>query len=61
MTKVIRKKLKNLIKIKVLTKGVVTPPYLTLANPMESLAIHLLEPTCDQMGNHPYKTVRVNA
>jgi hypothetical protein len=36
------------------------PPKLASANPVESLAIHLVEPTCDQMGNHPYKKVRVN-
>jgi hypothetical protein len=39
----------------------VTPPKLTLDNPVESLAIHPVEPTCDHMGNHPYKNVRVNA
>ena len=37
------------------------PPKLALANPVESLAIHPVEPTCDQVGNHPYKNVRVNA
>jgi hypothetical protein len=37
------------------------PPKLALANPVESLAINLVEPTCDQAGNHPYKIVRVNA
>jgi hypothetical protein len=39
---------------------IVRPPKLALANPMESLAIYPFEPTCDQMGNHPYKNVRVN-
>jgi hypothetical protein len=39
----------------------VTPPKLASANPVESLVIYLVEPTCDQMGNHPYKTDRVNA
>jgi hypothetical protein len=39
----------------------VTPPKLALANLMESLAIHSAEPTCDQIGNHPYKNIRVNA
>jgi hypothetical protein len=33
----------------------VIPPKLTLTNPVESLAIHPVEPTYDQMGNHPYK------
>jgi hypothetical protein len=33
----------------------VTPPKLALANPVELLAIHPVEPTYDQMGNHPYK------
>jgi hypothetical protein len=37
------------------------PPKLALANPVESLAIYLFKPTCDQMGNHPYKKVRVKA
>jgi hypothetical protein len=39
----------------------VTPPKLVLANLVESLAIHLVEPTCGQIGECPYKTVRVNA
>jgi hypothetical protein len=39
----------------------VTPPKLASANSMESLAIYPFDPTCDQTGNHPYKTVRVNA
>jgi hypothetical protein len=38
----------------------VTLPKLALANLVESLAIHPVEPTCDQMGNHHYKNVRVN-
>jgi hypothetical protein len=33
----------------------VTPPKLALANLVESLAIHLVEPTCGQIGNRPYK------
>jgi hypothetical protein len=33
----------------------VTPPKLASANPVESLAIHLVEPMCGQIGNHPYK------
>jgi hypothetical protein len=37
------------------------PLELTLANPVVSLAIHLVKSTCDQTGNRPYKTVRVNA
>jgi hypothetical protein len=35
--------------------SIVTPPNLALANPVESLAIHPVEPTCGQMGNRPYK------
>jgi hypothetical protein len=38
----------------------VMSPKLALANPMESLAICLFKPTCDQTGNYPYKIVRVN-
>jgi hypothetical protein len=38
----------------------VTPLKLASANPVESLAIHPVEPTYDQMGNHPYKNVRLN-
>jgi hypothetical protein len=40
---------------------IVTLPKLISANPVESLTIHPVEPTCDQMGDHPYKNVRVNA
>jgi hypothetical protein len=36
------------------------PPKLALTNLVESLAVHLGEPTCDQIGNHPYKNIRVN-
>jgi hypothetical protein len=43
-----------------LRKGV-TPPKLASANPMESLEIYPFKPTCGKKGNHPYKTVRVNA
>jgi hypothetical protein len=39
----------------------VTPPKLALANPVELLAIHPNEPTCDQLGDHPCKIVRVGA
>jgi hypothetical protein len=39
----------------------VTPPELTLANPVVLLAIHPIKSTCDQMDNRPYKNVRVNA
>jgi hypothetical protein len=39
----------------------VTPPKLASANPVESLAIYPFKPTCDQTGNHPYKTIKVNA
>ena len=39
----------------------VTPPKLASANLVELLAIYPFESTCDQTGNHPYKTVRVNA
>jgi hypothetical protein len=39
----------------------VMPPKLALANPMESLAIHPDEPTCDQLGDRPCKIVRVSA
>jgi hypothetical protein len=39
----------------------VTPIKLASVNPVESLAIYPVKPTCDQMDNHPYKTVRVNA
>jgi hypothetical protein len=35
--------------------GNVTPPKLALANPVESLAIYKIEPTCGQIGNRPYK------
>jgi hypothetical protein len=41
--------------------AIVTSLDLASANPVESVAIHPIEPTCDQMGNHPYKIVRVNA
>jgi hypothetical protein len=34
---------------------IVTSPKLALANPMESLATHPIEPTCDQLSNHPCK------
>jgi hypothetical protein len=34
---------------------------ISLANPVESLAIHPVEPTCGQLGERPYNTVRVNA
>jgi hypothetical protein len=37
------------------------PPKLASANPVESLVIHPVELTCDQMGNHPCKNVRVDA
>jgi hypothetical protein len=37
------------------------PSKLALANLVESLAIHPVEPTCGQIGECPYKTVRVNA
>jgi hypothetical protein len=40
-------------------KGVM-PPKLALANLVESLAIYLSWPTCDQTGNHSYKKVKVN-
>jgi hypothetical protein len=36
-------------------KIIVTPPKLALANPVESLAIYQVEPTCGQIGNRPYK------
>jgi hypothetical protein len=36
---------------------VVTPPKLALTNPMESLAIHSVEPTRGQTGNHPCKNL----
>jgi hypothetical protein len=39
----------------------VTPPKLASANPVESLAIHPNELTCDQLGDHPCKIVRVDA
>jgi hypothetical protein len=39
----------------------VTLPKLALANPMESLAIHPDGPTCDELGDHLCKIVRVNA
>jgi hypothetical protein len=39
----------------------VIPQKLASANPVESLAIYPVEPTCDQMGNRPYKNVKVNA
>jgi hypothetical protein len=38
----------------------VMPPKLALTNSIDSLAIYPSKPTCDQTGNHPYKTVRVN-
>jgi hypothetical protein len=38
----------------------ITPSKLALANPVESLAIHQVEPTCGQIGDCPCKTVRVN-
>jgi hypothetical protein len=34
-------------------KHTVTPPKLALANPVESLAIHPVEPTSGQTGNRP--------
>jgi hypothetical protein len=34
---------------------IVTPPKLASTNPVESLAIHPVEPTCGQIGNRPYK------
>jgi hypothetical protein len=39
----------------------VTPLKLALTNPVESLAIYPFKPTCDQKGNHHYKTVKLNA
>jgi hypothetical protein len=42
-------------------RRIVMLPKLASANPVESLAIHPVEPTCDQVGNHTYKNVRVNA
>jgi hypothetical protein len=39
----------------------VTPPKLASANLVESLAIHPNELTCDQLGDHPCKIVRVDA
>jgi hypothetical protein len=39
----------------------VTLPKLASANLVESLVIHLVVPTCDQIENHLYKNVRVNA
>jgi hypothetical protein len=42
-------------------RGDVTPPKLASANLVESLAIYPFKLTCDQMENHPYKNVRVNA
>jgi hypothetical protein len=33
----------------------VTPPKLVLTNPVESLAIHPVEPTSGQTGNRPCK------
>jgi hypothetical protein len=39
----------------------VTPPKLASANPVESLAIYPDGPTCDQLGDHPCKIVRVSA
>jgi hypothetical protein len=42
--------------------SIIVPPKLALTNLAESLAIHPVEPTYDQMGNQPYKkNVRVNA
>jgi hypothetical protein len=38
----------------------VMPPKLASTNPIESLTIYPFKSTCDQMGNHPYKTVKVN-
>jgi hypothetical protein len=55
------KALKNLSHIMLSLTPFVTPPKLGSANPVELLAIHSVEPTCDQMENHPYKNVRVNA
>jgi hypothetical protein len=40
--------------------AIVIPPKLALANLVESLAIHSVEPTCGQIGECPYKTARVN-
>jgi hypothetical protein len=37
----------------------VTPLKSASANPVESLAIHPVEPTCDQLSNHPCKNVKV--
>jgi hypothetical protein len=37
------------------------PSKLALANSVESLAIHPVEPTCGQIGNHPYKNCQSNA
>jgi hypothetical protein len=39
----------------------VTPLKLASANPVVSLTIHPIKSTCEQMGNHPYKDVKVNA
>jgi hypothetical protein len=39
----------------------VTPSKSASTNPVESLAIHPVEPTCDQLSNHPCKNVRVYA
>jgi hypothetical protein len=39
----------------------VTPQKLAFANPVELLAIYPFKPTCDQMGNHLYKNIKVNA
>jgi hypothetical protein len=44
-----------------LLSSAVTPSKLGLANPVESLAIHPVEPMCGQIGDRPYKTVKVNA
>jgi hypothetical protein len=41
--------------------ALVMPTKLALANPVKSLAIHPIEPTCGQIGDCPYKTVRVTA
>jgi hypothetical protein len=39
----------------------VMPLKLASANLVELLAIYSFKPTCDQMDNHHYKTVKVNA
>jgi hypothetical protein len=39
----------------------VTPQKLASAKPVESLAIYPFKLTCSKKGNHPYKTIRVNA